>query len=789
MNIMQEKSDDTTTTTPVATSSLKLWELINNDYDELAKFASTYYPALRARLAAESAASWAEIEASLTLQASKTVSKEERVKLIAKKTAELERAKYALRDLSFDMSVVINRTRENLMTYVVAELAREEFENILKRNMYPEAVAAYKMLATDAKAPNSKVFPTFTQHQNGIDNSAGFVGLIKFIHSTETQQLPGLLFEKTKGIPAKDISSPSLPNWPGIKNCMETAYNLREKIHQVSLVPAGKRIFGDSELRYYSRKLSFVMPVVFNSLGAKHSKEQQDTPDIDFDLAPFQPVPESLLKAFFSPTQYVMNAFRNAILKYTPYEIVPVDGDGNCFFRAVVRSVYPKLSKSWENKLSLALRQSVNTGVERRLRTQGQADNYQFQGFVIADVNDSVTMAKAGVWADHVQVQKLSALFQCPIRLITFDDVGLKITQDGQLHPGPDYIINPHFKRDPITLFFTPSPGHYEALIFRQPQQQHSQQQQQQHSQQQSQHTTHNGSVESMSVTDLFMAIYNAQEHDVPVAAPVVCKLYLKLEEETQRLGSIMTSYNNIRNDDDMKRVMESDILEAKKKLTSDIINLTAVVGRLGKSYIASLQEHSDSILYQEIINPLVDDTLVFSGHECLNVGKGPLSTLYDAVQRCDPKQGQSFTSMIVSLSLSLSHTHTHTQHTQHTHNSLRGFRLAARQRQSRRKAFRTNTNSRHRPLATAAALSRNRRSSGAWQRRSETTIRQKWIFGEFSLPSFRPRTESQLRACALRRARCRLSLLPYSTSSSAAAAGNSYYSSGVNWSTARVRY
>ncbi len=52
------------------------------------------------------------------------------------------------------------------------------------------------------------------------------------------------------------------------------------------------------------------------------------------------------------------------------------------------------------------------------LKQKGQAQDYPFHGFVIENVNDSVTMARAGVWADHIQVTKLALLLQRPIQLV-----------------------------------------------------------------------------------------------------------------------------------------------------------------------------------------------------------------------------------------------------------------------------------------------------------------------------------------------------------------------------------
>ena len=71
------------------------------------------------------------------------------------------------------------------------------------------------------------------------------------------------------------------------------------------------------------------------------------------------------------------------------------------------------------------------------MQAHGKGAEYQFHGFVIENVNDSLTMAKAGVWADHIQVQKLSQKLQRPLELFTFDDVALRMDRQGKYVPFP----------------------------------------------------------------------------------------------------------------------------------------------------------------------------------------------------------------------------------------------------------------------------------------------------------------------------------------------------------------
>ncbi len=56
-----------------------------------------------------------------------------------------------------------------------------------------------------------------------------------------------------------------------------------------------------------------------------------------------------------------MDSFKRLVTDHTPYTIHKIDGDGNCFFRAVVRHTYPNITRAWEDALSLGLRKRLNT--------------------------------------------------------------------------------------------------------------------------------------------------------------------------------------------------------------------------------------------------------------------------------------------------------------------------------------------------------------------------------------------------------------------------------------------
>jgi hypothetical protein len=218
---------------------------------------------------------------------------------------------------------------------------------------------------------------------------------------------------------------------------------------------------------------------------------------------------------FMEPNQILQSYFRNIITRLTTPKVIPVRGDGNCFFRAVVKFLWPTVSQFYEELLSHRLRALINPRKEKpsgaadgdatanaasaesepvKASEKASEDKMQddppaaasaplaedeavpaqpkldlsssdpYKGFIIPDVNDPSTMANPGVWADHVQVQKAADLFRRPIWLIRYDDINLKFDKSvGGFVPGPDYRIGAHQDASPITLYFTPE-THYEVV-------------------------------------------------------------------------------------------------------------------------------------------------------------------------------------------------------------------------------------------------------------------------------------------------------------------------------------
>jgi len=285
-------------------------------------------------------------------------------------------------------------------------------------------------------------------------------------------------------------------------------------------------------------------------------------------------------------TDYILSAFRTIITQHLGYHITNVTGDGNCFFRAVMKHLYPNITKDWEDRLSLMLRKRLNEGTEKRLAQVGRGQDYQYHGFVITDINDSVTMAKAGVWADNVQVCKLSEAFQCPVKVITFDDVGLKLGKD-QLCPGTDYVIGSAHKQDPITLFFTPSPGHYEVL------------------QSNSDTTTLQEKLESL-LQILKMTVASELCRYVPAAS--VCDIYFMIEREGVCVKEIKKELDRLNPNDDLALAIRAELLDRANKLGAHISQFKAAMQQLGTTYLDSLPRTLQHWLHTEILAPLMEE-------------------------------------------------------------------------------------------------------------------------------------------------------------------------------------
>ncbi len=142
------------------------------------------------------------------------------------------------------------------------------------------------------------------------------------------------------------------------------------------------------------------------------------------------------------------------------YKMETIEGDGNCFFRAVVRALAPHVPRDHEDMLSLQLRKMVND--EKQLVSSQEIK--ELSAFEETDETDSKSMVRAGVWADHIQIAKTASLLGRKVLLLRCDDPELRMGEDGLLSPSEHYAIG-SATAPAIYLYYQSSPGHFETLI------------------------------------------------------------------------------------------------------------------------------------------------------------------------------------------------------------------------------------------------------------------------------------------------------------------------------------
>jgi hypothetical protein len=204
---------------------------------------------------------------------------------------------------------------------------------------------------------------------------------------------------------------------------------------------------------------------------------------------------------------------------------------------------------------------------------------------VIENVNDSLTMAKAGVWADHVQVQKLSLLLKRPLSLYTFDDVSLRMDRQGQLRPGKDYMIGTEFEGSPISLYYTPSPGHYEVIMLPQPPELQA-------------------SLDE-EIAQIEHVLETTQPPHVELPAQLLCNVYFRLEAEAGLIEEISGSgWLSAR---EIKQAIEAELKERASIFFARFFRYRQIVGRLGVKYLIKYLENTDFNLHTEVLYSLLE--------------------------------------------------------------------------------------------------------------------------------------------------------------------------------------
>eukprot|EP01102_Stenamoeba_stenopodia_P017833 TRINITY_DN644_c0_g1_i1.p1 TRINITY_DN644_c0_g1~~TRINITY_DN644_c0_g1_i1.p1 ORF type:complete len:624 (+),score=106.69 TRINITY_DN644_c0_g1_i1:127-1998(+) len=520
---------------------------------------------------------------------------------------EINTDKLLLSEIILKIQTLMKRAKENIPVISAGGITEAEFVQQFGTSKSVSLFA--KQLAFEqhrlVKGSSSSFPDPYLPYHEIIKEIYGQIDiadLVQVVHSHVPKELAETLFELSKGIPVKEIpSDANVSNWPGIENCLKTIHALKARLEKEKKSTCS--MFSQNEIDYVLSKLNYVQVVTFNSKEIRLSKKHKVVRNLDMDLAPYIPKPEKLLAEFLSPTDYVMNSFRN-VIKLMGYDILHIEGDGNCFFRATVKTLFPTIPRNWEDSLSTMVRKSLNRGLAQRAKETGQ--EYPYQGFVIDNVNDSMTMAKVGVWADHIQVQKLAAVLERPIWLILYDDIQLQRDMDGNLIPGRDYNIG-NGKGEPLVLFFTPSPGHYESIV--------------------NKDRPKNNLTVNEQLTEIEKT--HAQHRtDIENISPVpICNAFFQIAEEVQCLEQISKNFAKD-TPDELMPVVLMDIQERATRLFDHMRRFWCVLSQITARYLA-VRQLAREFIYLDILSNIFKDAIVWSENQVITVGFGPLSELY----------------------------------------------------------------------------------------------------------------------------------------------------------------
>eukprot|EP01116_Phalansterium_solitarium_P016393 TRINITY_DN3810_c0_g1_i1.p1 TRINITY_DN3810_c0_g1~~TRINITY_DN3810_c0_g1_i1.p1 ORF type:complete len:784 (+),score=281.36 TRINITY_DN3810_c0_g1_i1:807-3158(+) len=596
-----------------------------------------------------------------------------------------------------------------------------------------------------------------------------------------------------------------LPNWPGIYSSIKTLRNVLAKFATLS---AEGVVVCHGDLEIVTDILKKAMRDIFNAKWARFPREEESTPpppptllDPKFELLFKLPERVQFLE---SPELYVRDSFEE-LLRLDGYDLARVDGDGNCFYRAVVLSYLPGIAKMFEDELSLQLRikinekdaaleaaslaeaaaaeqqppaptavasamdvdsaasklsstlESVQVALENQSHVLGPAcasgfaplvaavaaafpqvakpaiqyvdgqnelltigsdvelheavrlaeltpsrvlklslavsspargllaepvratpsaiapsskaamdvdlgapsavasrgpltASSDYEGFIVKDVNDARTMMKAGVWADHVQVQKCSAYLAVPIWLLTLDDAQVAMDDQLLISPGPDFRIGADLPGEPIFLHFTPTPGHYEVLHRR-------------HGRPPASAVDVVDKFRPQASTAFFEAVKRWTETHTrkrsgstgaalpAVSAPAdgsslqpltICRLFFAMESECRAIADLSvyietdTGYSWSEREE-----IRTNVVPRIRSLYGLLRQFKICVDQLGRGYFSDYFEQPSISSLERLLEALclqfVDDDVVFVDQELMSTGRGPISTVLVALKNAQP--------------------------------------------------------------------------------------------------------------------------------------------------------
>eukprot|EP01088_Endostelium_zonatum_P009327 TRINITY_DN22528_c0_g1_i1.p1 TRINITY_DN22528_c0_g1~~TRINITY_DN22528_c0_g1_i1.p1 ORF type:complete len:631 (+),score=158.72 TRINITY_DN22528_c0_g1_i1:33-1925(+) len=314
------------------------------------------------------------------------------------------------------------------------------------------------------------------------------------------------------------------------------------------------------------------------------------------------------------------------------YSVHTIRGDGNCFFRAVIQSVFHKrnfnLPTDWETILAADLRSNLNRGVQNYKNHALDASVYQWDGFTVNGLNDSLTMQKVGVWADHLQIKKLCNLINGQVEVFTFDDVDLKRAEQGQVEVGEEYVIRKEgvTTRDPsVSLYFEPNPGHYQVID--------------------SEAISQKKKSRKLDVNTILVFLrQELAKKDKEVEGIELFEMLLTFESEVEELKSVQSLVDLV--EVQQRSEIEADLMKRVRILKEALMRYWELLASLGEGWFSSMEKKNEGKVQMWKSIELVLRRLVLEeGGSCMWIdgkfevnGKGPLSKICQDVCKMYPK-------------------------------------------------------------------------------------------------------------------------------------------------------
>lgn len=327
---------------------------------------------------------------------------------------------------------------------------------------------------------------------------------------------------------------------------------------------------------------------------------------------------------------------------------------------------------AYENKLQYRLRKVLNGGSTDSLLSRFSdlkkqdlnQDTFDYSEFSIEE-DVKYNMLKDGVWADHIQIQKLTQFLNSSIWIYRFDDNLLSFQFESVIpfQPGESYKLGEYDSETPILLHYLPSPGHYEALIL--------------------QKNNLLSIIEELTMLEDFVNNYNfkpittssttnnnnmenGHSSDEPnqnflITPYFICKLWFRISDEVSEISQTAKNVAYTYSSRD-KKGLEADLQIRATECRDWIQNFQKHIIKLHKVHnyfqnfytsIEHINAHRFEVLIEDILWDLLHDNLVLNiepnSNSCtIQIGQGPLSETYQLIHRLLPRTSLMSSGLIV---------------------------------------------------------------------------------------------------------------------------------------------